>query len=93
MAVECSSRLAHGRKRRGFRPSREGEEVTQIPDWLDHVGPGWHPLLQQLHTHIAALDPEYATAQDCGSPGQIRNRAGRTWLQCLCDVCIEGELE
>jgi hypothetical protein len=37
--------------------------MTQIPDWLDHVGPGWHPLLQQLHTDIAALDPGYKVAQ------------------------------
>lgn len=37
--------------------------MTRIPDWVDHVGPGWHPLLAQLHTDVVALDPEYVVVQ------------------------------
>lgn len=36
---------------------------TQIPDWMDHVGPGWHPILTQLHADVVALDPDYRVAQ------------------------------
>jgi hypothetical protein len=36
---------------------------TQIPDWLDHVGPGWAPILTQLHADVMALDPEYTVGQ------------------------------
>jgi len=105
----------------------EGCRMSQIPDSLDHVGPGWHPILEQLHLDIIAVDPDYTTSQvkekfgglrvylascrhpdvnaliraaevraqetceDCGAPGRIRNRAGRIWLQCLCDVCVDKE--
>jgi hypothetical protein len=37
--------------------------MTQIPDHKRCVGPGWHPILDQLHTDIVALDPEYSVAQ------------------------------
>lgn len=37
--------------------------MTQIPDWLDHVGPGWHPILTQLHVDVVALDPGYEVRQ------------------------------
>lgn len=37
--------------------------TTKIPDWMDHVGPGWHSILNQLHADVTALDPEYAVSQ------------------------------
>lgn len=36
---------------------------TQIPDWLDHVGVGWRPILQQLHLDVVALEPDYKVSQ------------------------------
>lgn len=46
--------------------------MTQIPDWLDHVGPGWVPILEQLHTDVVALDPEYTVDQVKEKFGALR---------------------
>jgi hypothetical protein len=49
-----------------FAPrTRERRKVntTQIPDWMGHVGPGWHQILTQLHEDIMAIDPGYKVLQ------------------------------
>ncbi|MEU5380538.1 hypothetical protein ABZ359_34335 [Streptomyces sp. NPDC005968] len=33
--------------------------ARQLPDQLNAVGPGWHPLLLQLHEQLLGLDPGY----------------------------------
>ncbi|MCA1221810.1 hypothetical protein [Streptomyces sp. 8L] len=37
-------------------PALQGQ---QIPAWAGTVGPGWAPLLDQLHRDLFALDPGY----------------------------------
>ena len=35
----------------------------QIPEWLDSVGPGWRPLLLDLHRELLAVVPDYRVSQ------------------------------
>ena len=37
--------------------------MTQIPDNLRHVGPGWHGILVELHGGLVKLDPGYTVSQ------------------------------
>lgn len=39
------------------------QDPTQIPDWLDHVGPGWHQILATLHLDLMQLAPGYSVSQ------------------------------
>lgn len=45
---------------------------TQIPDWVDRVGSGWHPILSQLHTDARALDHNYSVDQIKEKFGELR---------------------
>ncbi|RAY11641.1 TraR/DksA family transcriptional regulator [Actinomadura craniellae] len=44
----------------------------QIPDHLDHVGRGWHPLLLRLHEELLAVSPGYAVNQVKEKYGTLR---------------------
>ncbi|QFG24493.1 TraR/DksA family transcriptional regulator [Actinomadura sp. WMMB 499] len=44
----------------------------QIPDHLDFVGSGWHPLLQKLHTELLAVSPTYSVQQVKEKYGTLR---------------------
>ncbi|GAA3981119.1 hypothetical protein GCM10023085_74310 [Actinomadura viridis] len=35
----------------------------QIPEYLDHVGPGWHGILMRTHAELIAVLPNYQVAQ------------------------------
>ena len=37
--------------------------TEQLPDHLEWVGPGWHPILERLHDQILAIDPDYSVVQ------------------------------
>lgn len=37
--------------------------MTQIPDWLNSIHPGWHDLLLGLHSNLIAIAPDYGTSQ------------------------------
>lgn len=37
--------------------------MSQIPEHLDEVGKGWHPILLELHEKLLVLCPEYAVGQ------------------------------
>lgn len=37
--------------------------TEQLPDHLECVGPGWHPILQRLHDQILAIDSTYEVVQ------------------------------
>lgn len=37
-----------------------------MPDFdleRDHVGPGWQPIIEKLHTELLKIDPDYVVAQ------------------------------
>jgi len=36
-----------------------GLQVSQLPEALDCVQPGWWPILDELHADLIQLDPEY----------------------------------
>jgi hypothetical protein len=42
---------------------------------------------------IAAENQSGAVCEHCGEAGFVRQRPGRNWMQCLCDVCVEKEPE
>jgi NADH pyrophosphatase NudC (nudix superfamily) len=44
----------------------------QIPDHLDFVGPGWHPLLLRLHEQLLAVSPTYSVQQVKEKYGALR---------------------
>lgn len=44
----------------------------QIPDHLDNVGPGWHPLLRRLHEQLTAVSPGYSVQQVKEKYGTLR---------------------
>ena len=44
----------------------------QIPDHLDFVGPGWHPLLLNLHEQLLAVSPGYSVQQVKEKYGGLR---------------------
>ncbi|GLY86724.1 hypothetical protein [Actinoallomurus iriomotensis] len=44
----------------------------QIPDHLDFVGPGWHPLLLRLHEQLLAVSPTYSVQQVKEKYGTLR---------------------
>lgn len=46
--------------------------MTQIPEHLDDVGPGWHPLLTQLHADLLPHVPRYQTIQIKEKFGELR---------------------
>ena len=50
----------------------DGIVREQIPDHLDHVGPGWHPLLLGLHEHLLAVSPGYSVQQVKEKYGGLR---------------------
>jgi hypothetical protein len=35
----------------------------QIPEYLDHVGPGWRGILLRAHTELVTVLPNYQVAQ------------------------------
>ncbi|MBD2898400.1 hypothetical protein amrb99_73700 [Actinomadura sp. RB99] len=35
----------------------------QIPEYLDHVGPGWRGILMRTHAELVAVLPNYQVAQ------------------------------
>lgn len=39
------------------------ETRDKIPMWMDAIGKGWHPILEALHTDLAAIDPNYKVIQ------------------------------
>jgi len=48
--------------------------MNQLPEWLvdDSVGPGWVPLVQQLHEELLAVNPDYQVAQVKEKFGELR---------------------
>jgi hypothetical protein len=44
----------------------------QIPDHLDFVGRGWHPLLTRLHEQLLAVSPTYSVQQVKEKYGTLR---------------------
>ncbi|OLT22096.1 hypothetical protein BJF79_15135 [Actinomadura sp. CNU-125] len=44
----------------------------QIPDHLDAVGPGWHPLLGRLHEELLGVSPTYGVQQVKEKYGLLR---------------------
>lgn len=46
--------------------------MTQIPDHLDDVGPGWRTLLLQLHGDLLPRVPGYTVAQVKEKYGTLR---------------------
>jgi hypothetical protein len=50
-------------------PFNEGGPVT---DYKADVGPGWHPLLDQLHRELMLVDPGYRTVQVKEKFGNLR---------------------
>lgn len=47
-------------------------ETTQIPEWMDQVGAGWHPILGRLHAALVALAPGYTVGQVKEKYGELR---------------------
>jgi hypothetical protein len=43
-----------------------------VTNWKNDVGPGWHPLLDQLHAELSELVPDYKTAQVKEKFGKLR---------------------
>jgi hypothetical protein len=37
--------------------------MSQIPEHLEDVGPGWHPILTRLHGQLSAVAPGYRVEQ------------------------------
>lgn len=75
-------------------------EPTQIPDWLDHVGPGWQPILAQLHADVVAVEPTYSVRQVKEKFGSLRTylsydssevfeliRAAENQAETTCEEC------
>jgi hypothetical protein len=52
--------------------SGAGAPVHQLPDRLHAVGPGWHPLLLQLHEQLVAREPDYRIADLKEKLGGVR---------------------
>ena len=50
----------------------DGIVAEQIPDHLDFVGPGWHPLLLGLHEQLLAVCPGYSVQQVKEKYGGLR---------------------
>lgn len=50
----------------------------QIPACYGFVGDGWHTLLEDLHTHIAVIDPHYRATD-------VKEKFGRLQLDFVCD--------
>lgn len=48
------------------------ETFTQIPDHLEHVGAGWHPLLMRLHDQLTTVAPQYLVGQVKEKYGELR---------------------
>jgi len=46
--------------------------MSQIPEWREHVGPGWAPILDELHRDVVALDPDYTVEQVKEKFGSLR---------------------
>ena len=46
--------------------------TTQLPDQVNDVGPGWRPLLLDLHTQLIEIDPEYEALQSKEKFGILR---------------------
>jgi len=52
--------------------SHHGRVPEQIPDHLDFVGRGWHPLLTRLHEQLLAVNPTYSVQQVKEKYGTLR---------------------
>lgn len=37
--------------------------MSHIPEYLNEVGQGWHPILLDLHAQIVAVCPDYVVGQ------------------------------
>jgi hypothetical protein len=46
--------------------------MSQIPDHLQNVGRGWHPLLTQLHADLLGVDLDYRVSQVKEKFGALR---------------------
>jgi hypothetical protein len=44
----------------------------QIPEYLDHVGPGWHGILMRTHAELVAVLPNYQVSQIKEKYGSLR---------------------
>ncbi|TCO55945.1 hypothetical protein [Actinocrispum wychmicini] len=48
----------------------------QIPEYLDHVGRGWHSILMRAHAELVAVLPSYQVAQVKEKYGTLRLHLG-----------------
>ncbi|MET8646424.1 hypothetical protein [Streptomyces sp. NPDC004675] len=58
--------------------TQHGPPARQLPDQLGAVGPGWRPLLLQLHEQLLVLDPGYQLDDLKEKLGAVRIRITST---------------
>lgn len=55
--------------------------MTQIPEHVDDVGPGWSNILMDLHQQLVEVDPDYDVGQIKEKFGGLRVYLDSGWNQ------------